>query len=165
MVILVTAYAEFALQGFDLDVVDYLLKPVPFDRFVQAINKAQDRSQPKQETPGPTPSSKGEMDYLFVKSDYKLVRIRLHEILYIEGLREYVRIHTLDKRHVIYQSMKKLEELLPEGQFARAHKSYIVALDRIDSIYGNTIEIGEVEIPIGKSYKDRLMASVRKLGG
>ncbi|MEZ4827871.1 MAG: LytTR family DNA-binding domain-containing protein [Bacteroidia bacterium] len=158
-VILVTAYAAYALEGYELNVTDYLLKPVSFERFVQAVNKASEqhrlRSQPETEI-----RAEQGKDYFFVKVDYKLVKIRYDEILFVEGMREYVNIQTPRKRHIVYQSMKNMEALLPEGKFARVHKSYIVALDKIQSTYGNVVEIGEKEVPIGKSYKDDFLRKI-----
>lgn len=164
LVIFVTAYAEYALEGYELDVIDYMLKPVAFDRFVLAVNKAAEQhrlrnhsfqSQEIEVVPG--------KDYFFVKVDYKLVKVRYDEILFVEGMREYVNIQTAQRRHIVYQSMKNMETLLPEGKFARVHKSYIVAMDKIKSLYGNVVEIGEKEIPIGKSYKEEFLKKIETL--
>jgi len=161
LIILVTAYPQHALEGFELDVVDYLLKPVSFERFVQAVNKALERTGNlgvAQLSPSPNEMEKESKGYMFVKADYKLVKIIFDEIVYIEGLREYVRIHTVKNERIItLQSLRKLEEMLPAQKFARTHKSYIVAIEKIDAIVGNSIEIGEELIPIGKSYKERVM--------
>ena len=161
LVILVTAYPQHALEGFELDVVDYLLKPVSFERFVQAVNKALERMGKlgiAQVSPSVDVIEKGSKEYMFVKADYKLVKIIFDEIVFIEGLREYVRIHTTkDERVITLQSLRNLEGILPAKKFARTHKSYIVAIEKIDAIVGNTIEIGEELIPIGKSYKEKVM--------
>lgn len=159
LVILITAYADHALKGYELDVVDYLLKPVSFERFVQAINKAEDRWKLKQAAS----TAVTEQDHFYVKVDYKLVKIRFADILFIEGMREYVNIQTAERRHIVYQSMKNLEQLLSAHRFARCHKSYIVALDKIRSLYGNVLEIQDKEIPIGKSYKEAFMAKLEML--
>ena len=169
MVILITAYAEYALEGYQLDVIDYLVKPVAFERFVQAVNKAADllalkqkaSQSEKQQTD--SPDIKVEKDHFFVKVDYKLVRINYDEILYVEGMREYVNIQTAAKRHIVYYSMKNMETVLGE-KFVRCHKSYIVALDKISATYGNVIEVGEKEIPIGKSYKEGFVERISTLG-
>lgn len=167
--ILTTAYSEYALEGYELDVIDYLVKPIAFERFVQAINKATDFIQLRKQTPvivqAPTQTTtdsapKAGKDHFYVKADYKWVKVRYDEILYIEGMREYVKIHTPDKRHVIYESMKNLENDLPNDRFVRCHKSYIVALDKIDAVYGNTLEVKSHEIPIGKSYKEALFTRI-----
>ena len=165
MVILITAYAEFALEGYQLDVIDYLLKPVAFERFVQAVNKAADRLNltRKAEQANHPEEIKVEKDHFFVKVDYKLVKIRFEDILYVEGMREYVNIQTAERRHIVYYSMKNMEKVLGE-KFIRCHKSFIISLNKIDSLYGNMIEIGEKEIPIGKSYKETVMARIEMLG-
>ncbi|MDX2245379.1 MAG: LytTR family DNA-binding domain-containing protein [Bacteroidia bacterium] len=164
LVVFVTAYAEYALEGYELDVIDYMLKPVAFERFVQAINKASEqrrlRSQPEAEKQIEIVPGK---DYFFVKVDYKLVKVRYDEILFVEGMREYVNIQTAQRRHIVYHSMKNMESLLPEGKFARIHKSYIVAMDKIRSLYGNVVEIGDKEIPIGKSYKDDFLKKIETI--
>ncbi|GAB4404823.1 MAG: LytTR family DNA-binding domain-containing protein [Bacteroidia bacterium] len=166
MAILVTAYGEHALEGYNLDVVDYLLKPVAFERFVQAVNKAAELQRLRKVLPPATTTSPAPQpgpDHFFVKVDAQLLRVRFDDILFIEGMREYVNIQTPQRRHIVYQAMKNLEDLLPAGRFARVHKSYIVAIDRIDRIYGNTVVIGSKEIPIGKSYKDAFMQQIALL--
>ncbi|MDX1908919.1 MAG: LytTR family DNA-binding domain-containing protein [Bacteroidia bacterium] len=161
-VILVTAYADHAVTGFELEVTDYLVKPVSFERFVQAVNRAQARmpaAAPLPTPPVPPPTA----DHFFVKVDYKLVKIRFEDILFVEGMREYVNIQTAARRHIVYQSMKNMEELLPADRFARTHKSFIVALDKIDSLYGNIVEVRGREVPIGKSYKETFMQRIQTL--
>ena len=132
-VIFTTAYWEYALEGFNLDVVDYLLKPVSFDRFLKAVNKAKSilNQQPTQNI----------HDHLFVKEDYKLVKINHTDIFYIEAMKDYVKIYTTDKTIVTHITMKRLEETLPADKFYRTHKSYIVKFDAIKSIDGNVIEL------------------------
>ncbi|OQX79843.1 MAG: DNA-binding response regulator [Bacteroidetes bacterium 4484_249] len=161
LVILITAYPQYALEGFELDVVDYLLKPVSFERFVQAVNKALERTGNKSfadSRPAETENRVEVKDYMFVKADYKLVKVIFNKIVYIEGLREYVRIHTTDNQRIItLQSLRHLEEMLPEKKFIRIHKSYIVAIEKINAIVGNSIEIGKELLPIGKSYKENVL--------
>lgn len=165
MVVFTTAYAAHAVTGFELDAVDYLVKPFSFERFVQAVNKASElhrlRLQPVSNTASPTPEVL--QDHFFVKADYKLVKLYYADILYIEGMREYIAIHTQKKRHIVYQTMKYMEALLPSASFARIHKSYIVALPNIRSVYGNTIELDDKELPIGKSYKADFMKRINTL--
>lgn len=157
--ILVTAYAEYALEGFDLNVVDYLLKPVSFERFIQALNKCQPLPPPPSASAAePSPPGK---DHLFVKVDYEWIRIDFQDILFVEGMREYVNIQTNAGRHIVYQSLKKMADLLPAHQFMRVHKSYIVSLARINRIYGNTIVLAKREIPLGKSYKEAFMNRIQ----
>lgn len=153
MVIFITAYEEYALEGYSLDVVDYLLKPVSFDRFLKAVNKAQELYRLKhQETPPQSLIG----DYLFVNADYSLVKVRLSEISYIEGLKDYVKIHqTSSTRPVITRlTMKALEERLPSDRFFRVHKSFIVALDKIESIRNLKIKIGAMQVPVSEHYSE-----------
>jgi DNA-binding LytR/AlgR family response regulator len=155
-VIITTAHPDFALQGYELDVIDYLVKPVSMERFMKAVNKAIDRisaTQPANITPeGKSPR----VDYMFVKSDQKLVKIRFPDIEYIEGMKDYVKIYTKEKMIVTLHTMKFFEANLPPG-FVRIHKSYIVNLDAIRTIAGNELEIRQIRLPIGSSYKDQLM--------
>jgi len=160
LVILTTAYAEYALKGFELEVMDYLLKPIAFERFVQAINKAAAQLKLRREAAATVASP---ADYFYAKVDYKWLKVRYEDVLYIEGLKEYVSIFTPQRRLVVYQALKKLEHSLPPGKFIRVHKSYIVALDKITAVYGNTIEIGQKEIPIGKSYKANFFKKIETL--
>lgn len=159
-IVFTTAYSEHAVEGFRLDAVDYLLKPFSFERFVQAVSKATDfvafYKQPFPSLPIEPPSSAPE--YFFVKSDGKLVKVRFEDILYIEGLKEYVSIYIADKQRIItLQSLKNLEILLPEDTFLRIHKSYIVSLPRIEALVGNQVEICKKLLPVGTTYKEELM--------
>lgn len=152
LVILVTAYEQYAIEGFNLDVVDYLLKPVSFGRFLKAVNKAQEKFKTKTQLPPSTSS------YMFVNSEYNLVRIDFNELVYIEGLKDYVKIFlTSTTRPVITRmSMKSLEEKLPGDQFVRVHKSYIVSLKKIESIRKGRITMLKAQIPISEHYKENL---------
>ena len=163
LVILITAYSEYALEGFELDVVDYLVKPVSFERFLQAVNRATYRYQLlhqsgnehiEQPKAAINPDQEGTA-YFCVKSGYKSVRINFDEILYIEGLKEYVTIITAaGNKFVKLAALKDLGRILPQKQFLRIHKSYIVAVNKVTASYGNTIELGSVSLPVGRSYKD-----------
>lgn len=154
-VILTTAYSQYALDGYDLDVADYLLKPIAFDRFYRAAQKVlqQQGGQvvPVQENQGP---QTGTNDFIFVKTEHKIQKIYLEDILYIEGLKDYISIFTPAERVITLQNMKKMEEALPSKSFTRVHKSYIVALGKIDSIERSRIQIGQKIIPIGDTYRD-----------
>lgn len=147
-VIITTAYPNYAIEGFDLQVCDYLLKPISPERFKQAVDKATGALK-KQQT-----ADEGEEPYIMIKADHKLTRVMLEDIKYIEGLREYVSIYTETKRHIVLEALKNLEATLPEKLFARVHRSYIVAKKRVDSISGTTLELEGKKIPIGKSYKE-----------
>ena len=156
MVIFTTAYPEYALQGYELDVIDYLLKPSPFERFVQAINKAS-----KQNSNGASsPTIDKKADFLILKADHKIYRLKYSDILYIEGLKEYVSYYTADQRIIVLQSLKGLEESLPRDRFMRIHKSYIINREHVKAIDGNQVEILDRKIPIGKSYKDTVKTNI-----
>lgn len=146
-VILTTAYSNYALDGYALDVVDYLLKPIAFDRFCQAVEKVQARmSAPAGSIPGS----------IFVKTEYKIQRVDLEEILYVEARQNYIAIETGQGRIMSLQNIKDIEQRLPVALFVRVHKSFIVALQKIDTIQRSTIVIGKTAIPIGDSYRENL---------
>jgi DNA-binding LytR/AlgR family response regulator len=157
-VILTTAYSQYALEGYELDVVDYLLKPIAFDRFYKSVQKAQGVLAPAA-TPVPlkeeAPQKDLQNDFIFVKTEYKIQKVYLHDILFIEGLKDYISIYTPNERIITLQIMKKMEEALPERHFVRVHKSYIVALNKIDSIERSRICINDKIIPVGDTYRDQ----------
>lgn len=159
-VILTTAYSQYALDGYDLNVVDYLLKPIAFDRFYTAAQKAKELLF---NTPAQTIAIENQLiaapiaivhDFIFVKTEYKILKIYLDDILFIEGLKDYISIYTQKERIITLQSMKKIDEGLPDHRFVRVHKSYIVALDKIESIERSRITIGDKIIPIGDTHRD-----------
>lgn len=153
-VILTTAYSQYALDGYDLDVVDYLLKPIAFDRFYKAAQKVlQSHGNGNGATPEPVPASSSH-DFIFVKTEHKIQKIYLDDILYIEGLKDYISIFTKTERIITLQNMKKMEESLPAKSFIRVHKSYIVAIGKIESIERSRIQIGDKIIPIGDTYRE-----------
>lgn len=158
-VILTTAYSQYALDGFELNVVDYLLKPIAFDRFYTAAQKAKgllfpvSGQQQALETPIIVPIQVAH-DFIFVKTEYKIQKIYLNDILFIEGLKDYISIYTAKERIITLQSMKKIDEALPNHLFVRVHKSYIVALDKIESIERSRIFIMDKIIPIGDTHRD-----------
>lgn len=153
-VILTTAYDGYALQAFDLDVVDYLLKPISFERFYKSVEKICDlcNSKSAQNQPSTMPVS-DEKSYMFVKTEYRMQRVDFEDILYVEGLKEYLIIKMRTGQIITLQSFKQMEDLLPDSNFIRVHKSYMVALDKIDFIERNRIRIGEKLIPIGDTYR------------
>ncbi|NLR61470.1 response regulator transcription factor [Chitinophaga polysaccharea] len=156
-IIFTTAYRNFALEGYELNVVDYLLKPIAFDRFLKAAGKALQLISP---APAMATAAIPATPVLFVKSDYKLVKICVPDILYIEGLKEYIAIHTMTGKVVTLQNIKKMEAVLPAAQFARVHRSFIVALNKIDTIERNMIHIKNDVIPIGELYKAAFMKQI-----
>lgn len=156
-VVFTTAYAEYAVDGFDLNAVDYLLKPIAFDRFLQAVNKVKE---------GMESNIASSDDFFFVKADKKLVKVHFSEILFIEGLKDYVIIKKEQGRVIALQTMKSLEQKLPSNIFKRVHRSYIVNIQQIKAVVGNTVEIVESGqpkfIPIGKNYKEDLLKIVEE---
>lgn len=158
-VILTTAYSQYALEGYELDVVDYLLKPIAFDRFYKSVQKVQALITPLTIPAAAVKEEASQQDilsdFIFVKTEHKIQKVYLHDILFIEGLKDYISIFTATERIITLQIMKKMEEALPEKHFIRVHKSYIVALNKIDSIERNRIWIGDKIIPIGDTYRDQ----------
>lgn len=154
LVIFITAYEQFALEGFNLDVVDYLLKPVSFDRFLKAANKAHALFISK----GTSSASDTSVDYLFVNAEYSLVKINIRDIVYIEGLKDYIKIFIANATRPIItrMSLKSIEEKLPADKFVRVHKSFIVSVEKIVSIRRGKISINNVQVPISEHYKENL---------
>ncbi len=157
-VIFTTAYPQYALESYELDVLDYLVKPIRFERFFQAVQKAITRSTPTITSTGN--KKEREKDYLLVRADHKVYRLPLEDIVYIKGMQEYVAFHTTSHRIISLNALKHLEETLPSDQFIRVHKSYIVALAAIRSLEGNQLNIGGEKIPIGSHYKEELLKRV-----
>lgn len=161
IVIFTTAYPDFAVEGFSLDAVDYLLKPFSFERFVQGVNKASEllrvRSGGREVIPSGTAPRSRDRDYIMVRSEHKIFRLPYEDILYIQGMREYVAFQTMDKRILSLNSLKQLELDLPNSLFVRSHKSYIIALDKVESIEGNMLLINEQKIPVGTHFKEEIM--------
>ncbi|SET43656.1 two component transcriptional regulator, LytTR family [Draconibacterium orientale] len=157
-VILTTAFDEYALKAYELDVIDYLLKPIPFERFVKATEKVYARFLKDQNNlaPAPTqhqPENNDHPEYTFIKSGNKTVKVYFDKILYIEGQRDYLQIHTEDSRIMTLLNFKKMQELLDDQKFIRVHKSYIISIDKIDYIENNTIKIKDKLIPVSSTYK------------
>ena len=152
-VIFTTAYEKYAVQGFELEVLDYLMKPISFDRFLRAANKAFDYFKQQQ-----TPAASG--DYIFVKADSKLEKIAFADILFAEALENYVAIYTREKKIITHLTLKMLQEKLPANAFVQPNKSYIIAIDKIDSIEGNMLHIGQYTVPISKYQKEEIMEKI-----
>lgn len=161
-IIFTTAYREYAVDGFDLQAVDYLLKPISFERLLQAINKYMNENTPviysehKEITPEKS-------DYIYVRSDRKMIKINFCEIQYIESLSDYIKIHLTDKTILTRETISSIEAKLPQNDFIRVHRSFIVSLSKIESFTNETIEIGKKEIPISRSYKDEVMNKIKIL--
>ncbi|WP_109831951.1 LytR/AlgR family response regulator transcription factor [Reichenbachiella versicolor] len=159
-IIFTTAYQEYALEGFNLNVVDYLLKPFSFERFFQAVNKVIDKFENQKEQPLLPIESQASIQqtYLTVKADRRLYKINFDDLIYVEGQKAYVTFHTNAKKKVMaLLSLKELEESLPSDQFIRIHKSYIVSIQDITGLEGNMLEVGELRLPVGSSYRSEVM--------
>ncbi len=164
LAILTTAYPEFAVDAFNLNVVDYLMKPISLDRFVKAVNKAVGLHGGKARDGGAEEIDK---EYMFVKADKKLVKVDFDDMVYIEGLKDYVIIRNEDSRVITLQTMKSLEARLPASKFRRIHRSYIVHLEKVRAVEGNSVEVevkGQLKLlAIGKNYKEDLLAHINSL--
>lgn len=156
LVIFTTAYDQYALDGYKLDVIDYLLKPIPFDRLLKAAGKAQDYFTARNSTQGTHHSQSDEPypDYIFVKSGYDILKINISDILFIEGLKDYVKIFVPPHPILTLMNLKAIVDKLPPNKFIRVHRSYIVAIEKIKAIRKNKIIIDDKEIPIGEHYKE-----------
>jgi len=148
-VIITTAYHEYALKGFELKVTDYLLKPFTFDRFVNAVEKVREEQQLKESTKN--------KDFIFIKTEYRLEKVLLQDILFIEGMRDYRRIHTTAKKIMTLQTFRDFEQMIPSSVICRVHKSYMVALGKIDTIEKDHLTIGARIIPVSDTYKKLLV--------
>ena len=156
-VILTTAFPQHAVESYNLNVVDFLLKPISFERFLKAFNKVKEKSNVTSQS-----SHIANVNYIFLKVDSKLLRINFSEMLFVEGMKDYLKIYLKDKMLVVHQTMKSLEESLPPEMFRRVHKSYIVSLSAVRSVTGNFIEIADKEVPIGANYKEELLSTILK---
>lgn len=155
LVIFTTAYPEFAAEGFELDAIDYLVKPFSFERFLKAVNKALEKLERKMTDKPSTPAS------IFIKADKKVYKINLDDILYLEALDDYVKLVTAQASYLVNDTLKSLQEELPASHFMRVHKSYIISKNSIVFFEGNYVRIGEKDIPIGASYREEIFARLR----
>lgn len=152
-IIFTTAYEKYALQGFELEAIDFLLKPISFDRFLKAANKAHELLS---NSSGPF----SEQDFIFVKADHKLVKVQWDEVIYIKAMENYISLYTSEKRYIIHKTMKSVVESISSEKFLQVHKSYIIQTSKITGINGNVIELGAFQIPVSRNYKERLMEKV-----
>lgn len=167
MFIFTTAFSNYALEGYELNAIDYLLKPISIDRFMKAVNKAMEQYELRKREESTEGSTPGEgVEFFFVKADKKLVKIKYDEILYIEGLKDYVIIRLEQGRVVTLQTMKSLEDKLPLSKFKRIHRSYIVSIDKIHAVDGTSVDVyekGQIkQLPIGKNYRDEILEIVNR---
>ena len=147
-IILTTAYTDYALESYEFNVIDYLLKPIPFERFTKAIHKYLDINLPVE--------SKAKSDHIYVKSSGRFIKVNFADIIYVQGMKDYLKIVTANSNIVTLQTMGEMEKILQPKQFIRVHKSYIISLKHIKSIYGNNIEMAKASIPIGLNYKEKI---------
>lgn len=159
-VILTTAYRDYALDGYELEVLDYLLKPIPFERFLKAIAKV--LHQPGNSSIAVPKSEQPTDDYVYFKVDKKMVKTRMTDVLYIESVKDYVKVRTSDKEIITQQKISYLEESLPREQFLRIHRSFIVNIEKIDAYSASDVEIGKHSVPIGRNYKNDVMKALAK---
>ncbi|HET9429858.1 MAG TPA: LytTR family DNA-binding domain-containing protein [Chitinophagaceae bacterium] len=161
-VIFTTAYTEYALEGYELDVVDYLMKPIPFDRFLKAVNKAYQLAIQRPEALA-LPEEKKSESFVYFRADRKMVKVMLQDILYIESMKDYVKICTVNGTIITKQSISSVEEMLPEKEFVRVHRSYIASLQKIKTFTAELIEFDSAEIPIGKLYRHAVLKMLGQL--
>jgi DNA-binding LytR/AlgR family response regulator len=158
MVIFTTAYSDYAVEGFNLDAIDYLLKPFGYERFSKAIDKVIEYRQFISK-----PQSRSDSDFIFLRSEYQMIKINIASILYVEGLDDYVRVHLDDNKTVLsLMSMKSLLEKLPAEKFTRIHRSFIVSLAKMQSIRNKKVVVGGVELPIGNAYSDSFLSRIKQ---
>lgn len=156
-IIFTTAYREYAVEGFDLRAVDYLLKPISFERLLQSINKYLDETATRKSSiPKEVVQSKS--DYIFVRSDRKMIKIAFEEILFIESISDYIKIHLKDKSVITRETITSIEAKLPKRDFLRTHRSFVVSLTYVDSYTNEFVEIGPRQIPVSRTYKDEVLA-------
>jgi DNA-binding LytR/AlgR family response regulator len=156
LVIFTTAYPNYALQGFELDVIDYLVKPYPFDRFLKAVNKAREMYHLKNQKSTP----ENNKDHIFLKVDQALKRINFEDILYVEGMENYIAVHTNEGRFITLMTMKSMEESLPDNEFLRVHKTYIISKPKVKGIIGNEIDMGLKKIPFSRSRRSEIIEAL-----
>lgn len=158
-VIFTTAYPDHALEGFEVNALDYLVKPISFDRFLKAALKVKEYYEIRESNETEPPLTSG---YFFIKADNKLVKIMLNDVLFAEALQNYVCIHTKQKKYITYLTFKAVEDYLPAKSFIKVHKSYIIAASKVDSIDGNEVQVGGQQIPISRNLKDEVMEKLLK---
>jgi DNA-binding LytR/AlgR family response regulator len=156
-VVFTTSYPEYALESYEFNVIDYLLKPISYERFSKTIDKIIDGKIFKSAVNEIKPVNR---EFIFIRSDSKFLRISFSDIMYIEGMKDYLKIHTLEHVIITHQTMVEMENILPSGQFIRIHKSYIVAIKHIKAVFGNSVDMDKTLLPIGLNYKERIMSFI-----
>ena len=159
LVVFTTAYPEYALESYEFNVIDYLLKPVSYERFSKTVDKIMDGKIFK----APVKETKSlSQEHIFIRSNSKFFRVGFQDIIYIQGMKDYLKIHTPEHIIITHQTMAEMENILPADRFIRIHKSYIVAFTRIRAVFGNSVEMEKDLLPIGPNYKERLMSLVQR---
>ena len=162
LVIFTTAYSEYALEGFELNAIDYLKKPFSFERFCKAYYRAEEILRLKNQSKSEISNLSSTADFLFIKSNKKSVKVKFTDIQYIEGLGDYIKIHLKAEKHITNLSMKKILSLLPAEVFHRIHKSYIISMDKVETVEGNMVSVNSTKLPIGNSYRQEFIAIINK---
>jgi len=157
LVVFTTSYPEYALESYEFNVIDYLLKPISFERFSKTIAKIVDGNLFKMAADDIKPASR---EHIFIKSNSKFFRVGFSDIIYIEGMKDYLKIHSTENVIITHQTMSEMENILPSNQFIRIHKSYIIAATRIKTVFGNSVDMEIVTLPIGLNYKERIMSYI-----
>jgi len=160
-IIVTTAYSEYALEGYQLDVIEYLMKPIYFERFLQAVNKAKDQIDLKQKAKQAGSFGLEGSSFFIKTGSQKMVKVNLSDIIYIESQHEYVRIHLKNESHTIYHSLKSMLDILPDDQFVQIHRSFIVNFSSIISVEGNVVRAGDAELSIGKNFRDEFISRIK----
>lgn len=160
LVIFTTAYSEYAMEGYELNIIDYLKKPFSFERFCKAYFRVEEIQSLKQSA-NKSEAIETPNDFIFIKSDKRTIKVNFSDIFYIEGLGDYIKIYTSDKKLVTNLSMKKIETLLPLNQFYRIHKSFIISIAKIESLEGNMVKINNTKLPIGNSFRQNFMQHIK----
>ncbi len=157
LVVFTTSYPEYALESYEFNVIDYLLKPISFERFSKTIAKIVDGNLFKTAHEEIKPLSR---EHIFIKSNSKFFRVGFSDIIFVEGMKDYLKIHSLENVIITHQTMSEMENILPSNQFIRIHKSYIIASARIKAVFGNSVDMEKVILPIGLNYKERIMSYI-----
>ena len=166
LIVITTAYREYAVDSYELDVLDYLVKPIPFPRFMKTVHKVREQLRLRQASsglesaPAPPPSANTPSDHLFLKVDKKMIRVEYQDIVYVESLKDYVRVITTLENLIVHYNLQAFTELLPSNSFARIHRSYTINLAHIKALDGNSIEIGGKSLPIGRNYQSEVKARI-----
>lgn len=162
-VILTTAYREYAFEAFDLDVVDYMLKPISFDRFLRAIAKVKQLKEPLDVSFEPTDDIQSfDEAYIYLRENREMLKIFLKDIIYIESLRDYVRVKTTKQEVITYQKISYLEQKLPQSKFVRVHRSFMVAIDKVSSYTPMSVKVASIDIPVGRNYKNMALKALTR---